>query len=93
MKTGGYDFAGVEPRRQFPGEQNVAEFGAAVGPHHCPIVRACEIASIDAVAAVRLRGDRDDPRRCRSLQAVEQQIGQQERCEVIDREGQLETVR
>ena len=45
------------------------------------------------VAAVGFRGDGDDARRRRGLEAVEQQIGQQKRREVIDRKGQLEPVR
>ena len=41
---------------------------------------------------MRFRGDSDDPRRRRGPQPIEQQIGQQERGEMIDRKGQLEPV-
>jgi hypothetical protein len=37
MKGRGYDFAGSKPRTQLPGEEDVAELGAAIGPHHRPI--------------------------------------------------------
>ena len=42
---------------------------------------------------MRFRRDGDDARRRRGLEAVQQQIGQQKRREVIDRKGQLEPVR
>jgi hypothetical protein len=36
-------------RSQLPGEQDVAELGAAVGSHHRPIRRACDMGDIALV--------------------------------------------
>src|SRR5262249_9580156 len=67
MQAGSDDLTGIEPRPKLSGEKDVAEFGAAIGPHNCPIVRTCQTARIDAVAAMRLRSDCDDPCRRRGL--------------------------
>jgi hypothetical protein len=55
-------------------------------------VRLSKLAKGEPVATMRLRSNGDDPRRSRSLEAIEQQISQQERRKMIDREGQLEPV-
>src|SRR6266704_2723980 len=49
MKACREDITGVEPRRQLPGEQNIAELGTAISSHHRPIPRAREIADVDTV--------------------------------------------
>ena len=92
MKTSRSNARSGEPCCQFPGEENVAELGAPIGPEHRPIVRLSEGIEVEAVAAMRLRGDGDDPRWRGGLEAFEQQISQQERRQMIDREGQLEPI-
>src|SRR5215472_9527108 len=52
-----------------------------------------ELADVDPVAAMRFGSDGDDPRRRRGLEALEQQMRQKKRGEVVYSEGQLEAIR
>jgi hypothetical protein len=52
-----------------------------------------QIIDVDALAAMRFRSDGDDACGRRGPETVEQEIGEQERRQMVDREGQLEPIR
>ena len=92
MQAGGDHAAAVEPACQGAGEQDVAQLGAPVGLERGPVLLADHRGGVEAGAAMRLRRDGDDARGGRGAQPVEQQIGQQERRQMVDRDGQLVAV-
>src|SRR6516165_6440736 len=87
----GYTYA-FKPPRQFAREQDVAQLGATIRLSHRPPARAGNRREVNAAAAMRPRGDRDHPRWRRGFKPVEEEVGQQERGEMVDRKGQLEAI-
>src|SRR5437763_1893985 len=83
----------VTPRR-LGGGQDVGQFGLAVHAHTPVALRVLEIVEVEptARAAVGARRDVDDARRRAGLDAIEQQVGEEERPQVVDREGALQSV-
>jgi len=56
VQTGRNHPRAVEPYRQLPREQNVAELGLAVSLQRSPILWSSKLGEIQTVAAMRLRG-------------------------------------
>ena len=84
------DHAGrLEAPRQLAGEEHVRELRVRVGAPRRPGALQLEVVEVDQPARVRRRAGGHDPRRRRLLQALAQQVGEQERGEVVDLEGQL----
>ena len=92
MQRVGGDGAGRQPPGQLVGEQDVGELGLVVGPCAGVGPFALEVVEVDPPHGLRVGGDRDHAGRCALLQPVEQQVGEQERREVVEGEGVLEPV-
>ena len=92
MQRVGGDAAGVQPPGQLVGEQDVGELGLVVGPRAGVGPFALQVVEVDPAQLVRVGGDRDHPGRGALLEPVEEQVGEQERREMVEREGALEPV-
>jgi hypothetical protein len=79
----------LQPSGELVGEQHVGELGLAVRP--CPGVGllALKVVEVDAALGLCIGGDRDYPRRGALLQPIDEQVGEQERCEVVEGKGEL----
>ena len=81
MQRIGGDRAGWDPAGQLVGEQDVGQLGLAVGP--CRGIRPLPL-------GLGVGGDGDHPRRGALLQSVEEQVGEQERRQMVEGEGALQ---
>ena len=90
QRVGGHPRCRQSPR-QLVGEQHVGELGLVVGARTRVGPFALEVVEVDPAHGLRVGGDGDHPAGALS-EPVEQQVGQQERGEVVEREGALEAV-
>ena len=83
-----------EASRQLCGEEDVRELGLAVASESPPTVGAFSIQVVerDVRTPVGIRGGGDDASRCALLQPVDEQVGEEERCQVVDGPGLLDAV-
>ena len=88
----GADVARVQAARQLAGEQGVGELGVAIRLPAVETAFHLQVGEVDVPAAVHARTDVDDARGRAGAEPVEQQVGQQERRQVVDREGTLVAV-
>ena len=72
--------------RQLAGEEDVGELRDAVLPHRREAAGRVEVVQIDAREGMRPRGRGDHPR---AVEPIEQEIGHQERPEMVHREHDL----
>ena len=84
----------VETARELAGEHDVGELGLAVAREAAAFPRTLgvEVVERDELSLVRIRRRRDDASGSGCLEPVEQQRGQQERREVVERPGALDAV-
>ena len=82
----------LEPAGQLVGEQDVGQLGLVVRALTAVAPLALEVVEVDAAHGLRARRDGDDPGRGGGPEPVQQQVRQQERREVVDRERALQTV-
>jgi hypothetical protein len=82
----------LQPTRQLIGEQHIGELGLAVGaaPAEAPV--ALQVIEVDPAAPKRRRGDVYHPAGRAVLEQLQQQVGEQERAQMVHREGGLEAV-
>src|SRR6266540_1538634 len=92
MQRVGGDEAALQPAGQLVGEQDVGELGLAVGPCAGPGTFALEVVEVDSPLGVRVGGDRDHAGWGALVQPVEEEIGEQERRQMVEGEGALEPV-
>ena len=88
----GADVARGQAARQLAGEQGVGELGVAIRLPAVETAFHLQVVEVDVPAAVHARADVDDARRGAGAQPLQQQVGQQERCQVVDRKGALVAV-
>ena len=92
VQRGGRDPTALQASRQFVGEHHVGQLGRVVGALPRVLQLALQIVEIQAAERMGAGGHSDNPRRCAGLQPVQQQVRQQERGEVIERERVLQAV-
>ena len=78
---------------QFVAEQDVGQLGLVVGPCAEVAALALQVVEVDAAKLVGVGGDDDDAGGGAVLEPVEEQVGEQERREVVEGEGAFEPVR
>ncbi len=92
MKAVGRHPRAVEPSSQLVGEQDQRQLGLVVRPHPVVILFGHQVVKVDRRFAVVIASDIDHPRRRAGLEHVQQQVGEQERRQVVDREDGLNAV-
>ena len=90
MQAVGRDAAALELLGQVEGEHDQGELALAVGLNTAVVALEHHVLEVDRSLAGRAHVD--DPRRGRALDQRQQASGEQEGCEVVDREGQLVAV-
>jgi hypothetical protein len=88
----GRDRGGREPAGEFVGEQDVRELGLVVRPCTGVGAFALQVVELDAAHGMRVGGDGDHPGRGAVPQPVQEQVGEQERREMVECERALEPV-
>jgi len=91
QRVGGHRGA-LEPAGQLVGEQDVRELGLAVGPGSGVGPFGLQVFEVDPPQGLHVGGDRDHTGRGALLEPAEEQVGEQERREMVDSEGALEPV-
>jgi hypothetical protein len=74
------------------GEQDVRQLAVGIRTPAVPVALLAGVIEVEAGSGVRVGGDRDHPRGCGPGQFRQQQVGQQERRQMIDGEDVLEAV-
>ena len=92
VQHGRGDAGAVQAAGQLVGEHDVGQLRGVVGMLPRIRGRALQVVEVDAAGGVRAGGDGDDPRRRAGLQAVQQQVGEQERGEMVEGEGVFQAV-
>jgi hypothetical protein len=88
----GGDAGALQAAGQLVGEHDVGQLGLVVGPLSGVSALALQVVEVDATHRLGPGGDGHDPCGCARLEPVEQQVGEQERAEVVDREGVFQAV-
>jgi len=88
----GGDGGALQPPGQLVGEQDVGELGLVVGLRAGVGPFALQVVEVDLPHGLRVGRDRDDAGRSALHQAVAEQVGEQERREMVEGEGVLESV-
>jgi hypothetical protein len=86
------DPGAAQPTGQFVGEQHVGQLGLVVGLLPRPGPFTLEVGEVDPAQPLRVGGHRDNPGGGAGHESVDEQVGEQERCEVVERERVLEPV-
>ncbi|MEJ0042246.1 MAG: hypothetical protein WDM81_08530 [Rhizomicrobium sp.] len=92
MQAVGGHAAAFEAPRQLAREQDVHELRGAVGAEGAVALAELKVVEVDPAGAVGHRSGGDDARARRRLQVGQQNIGDDEIGQVVDREGHLQPV-
>ena len=92
MQGGGRDAGALEAAGQLVGEHDVGELGLVVGALSGVVASALQVVELDAAHRLCAGGDGDDPCGCAGLEPIQQQVGEQERGEVVEGERALQAV-
>src|SRR5579883_2281218 len=90
-KAIGRDRRAVKTTTQFERKKNIFELGAKIRSQEMMLFLASQIFKVER-GAVRFRSYRDDAACCRGADVVEQEIRQEKRRQMIDREGLLDPI-
>ena len=84
MHRRGRDARTPQTAGQLDGEHDVGELGLVVGTLSGVVASALQVVEVDAAQALCAGRNRDDPRRCAGFEPIKEQVGEEERRQVVE---------
>ena len=92
MQDVGGDPTALQAARQLVGEHHVGQLGCVVGTLPRVLLLTLQVVEVEATCRMRAGRHGDDPGWGAGFEPVEQQVGEQKRREVVEREGVLQAI-